>query len=244
MERGNPRTRRGPLLAGIVLLIIATLVPTAGTAAAASRGGGTERTPGISKYVLGSLSAAWWKYVLAQPAATNPLFSDTGGGCGDGQAGPVFFLVGSTTEKPVKRTECTVPRGRSLFFPMINTVNTKTIKGETANDLWSQIHDGGGFTVTGLHAEIDRDILVDTSGPDPRYRGCVGPDRACAFRFFVIVLPKDNVFGLPPGPPWPTVADGYYVLVPPLAPGRHSIKFGGNLANGFAQDIAYELTVR
>lgn len=245
MQRGrSSRPRRGAVLVGIVLLIIAALVPTAGTAAAATGGGG-DRTPTVSNFTLGTLSAAWWKYVLAQPATTNPLLSDTGSRCGVRQAGPVFFLVGSTGTEPVNRTKCSVPRGRSLFFPMINTVNTMTAKGETAKDLWDQLHDSGGFTVTELRAEIDGVSLVDTRGADPRYRGCVGPDRVCAFRFFVIVLPKDNLFGeLAPGPRWPTVADGYYVLVPPLAPGRHTIKFGGKGADGFTQDIVYELTVR
>lgn len=245
MQRGRSScTRRGALIVGIVLLLLAALVPTAGAAGASSGGG--DRVPGISNHTLGSLSAAWWKYVLAQPAATNPLSDLSGAGCQTGQAGPVFFLVGSADTKPVKRTACTVPNGRSLFFPMINTVNIKTEDGETAKDLWNQVHDNGGFTVTRLYATIDGVRLVDARRPDPRYRGCVGPDRSCPSSSFVVFLPKDSLFeAYAPGPQRTlAVADGYYVLMPPLRPGKHVVSFGGEGADGFTQSITYVLTVR
>lgn len=243
MQRGrSSRARRGAVLLGIVLLMIAALVPTAGTAAAA---GGGDRNSRASNFTLGSLSAAWWKYVLAQPAATNPLTDPTGAGCQDGQAGPVFFLVGSQIG-PVKRTECSVPRGKALFFPMVNVVNFATAPEETPSSLWDQLHIDGGFTATALRAEIDGDRLVNANGPDSRYRGCVGPDRACAFRSFSIDLPEGSLFPLAAGTYRPAVADGYYVLVPPLKPGKHTIKFGGKgiLGAEFTQDIVYRFTIQ
>lgn len=243
MQRGRSRARRTGTLLGLILVITLALGATVGTATAATGGGG-DRTRTVSNFTLGTLSAAWWKYVLAQPDATNPLRDPTGAGCRDGQAGPVFFLVGSQIG-PVKRTECSVPRGKALFFPMVNVVNFATAPEETRSSLWDQLHIELGFTATALRAEIDGDLLVKANGPDSRYRGCVGPDRACAFRSFSIDLPEGSLFLLPAGTYRPAVADGYYVLVPPLKPGKHTIKFGGTgfLGVEFTQDIVYKFTV-
>lgn len=244
MQRGrSSRPRRGAVLVGIVVLIVAALVPTAGTAAAATGGG--DRNSRVSNFTLGSLSAAWWKYVLAQPATTNPLVDPSGAGCRTSQTGPVFFLVGSQIG-PVTRTECPVPRGKALFFPMVNVVNFATAPEETPRSLWDQLHIELGFTATALRAEIDGHHLVKANGPDSRYRGCVGPDRACAFRSFSIDLPADNWWNYDARTYRPAVADGYYVLVPPLKPGKHTIKFGGTgiLGEEFTQDVVYRFTVQ
>jgi hypothetical protein len=41
------------------------------------------------------------------------------------------------------------------------------------------------------------------------------------------------------------VADGAYLLVAPLPPGQHTIRFGGTgfFGGDFSQDITYHLTV-
>src|SRR5947207_2608039 len=43
----------------------------------------------------GEWSARWWQWVLAIPVATNPNLDTTGAHCGEGQAGPVWFLAGT-----------------------------------------------------------------------------------------------------------------------------------------------------
>src|SRR4051794_34213136 len=39
--------------------------------------------------------AAWWKFVLAQPAATNPLTDTTGAQADNNQSGAAWYLAGS-----------------------------------------------------------------------------------------------------------------------------------------------------
>jgi hypothetical protein len=47
-----------------------------------------------------------------------------------------------------------------------------------------------------------------------------------------------------PGTYFPSVDDGYYVMIKPLAPGSHTLHFHGTVAAfGFALDITYHLTV-
>jgi hypothetical protein len=76
------------------------------------------------------------------------------------------------------------------------------------------------------------------------YRGCAGPAAGCA-RAFSLTLPDGNLFGIPAGLYAPAVADGFYLLLPPLRPGEHIIEFGGtgNFNGPFSQDITYELRV-
>jgi hypothetical protein len=54
-----------------------------------------------------------------------------------------------------------------------------------------------------------------------------------------------SLFGLPSGRYEPAVADGFYLLLPPLTPGPHTLTFGGsgNLAGPFTQSVVYHLTV-
>lgn len=68
----------------------------------------------------GEWSARWWQWVLAIPEATNPNLDTTGADCAEGQTGKVWFLAG-TFGASVTRA-CTVPTGRGLFFPILNTV--------------------------------------------------------------------------------------------------------------------------
>ena len=56
------------------------------------------------------------------------------------------------------------------------------------------------------------------------------------------VAPKDNVFGGVPGQSYNTAADGFYLIVAPLPPGQHTIRFGG-VSRNFATDTTYNLTV-
>jgi hypothetical protein len=60
---------------------------------------------------------------------------------------------------------------------------------------------------------------------------------------FTVNLPKNNIFGVKPEP-YEAVADGVWVLLPPLSEGTHTIKFGGTFNGGaFKQDNTYILTV-
>jgi hypothetical protein len=47
------------------------------------------------------------------------------------------------------------------------------------------------------------------------------------------------------GDPQPTVSDGYWIMLAPLAPGHHSLHFHAELPDlGFVLDVTYDLTAR
>src|SRR5215510_4122707 len=73
----------------------------------------------------GRWAAEWWQWALGIPADVNPLTDITGEHCAQRQVDQVWFLAGSGTDDPavpppaVVRT-CEIPKGESLFFPLIN----------------------------------------------------------------------------------------------------------------------------
>jgi hypothetical protein len=62
----------------------------------------------------------WWQWAASTPAPQNPVADTTGEHCEEGQSGRVWYLAGTVGSGSVTRT-CTVPTGRALFFPIINS---------------------------------------------------------------------------------------------------------------------------
>ena len=218
------RTEAWPLVGALLLTANLFLPPPAAAAPII--------IPPVTGAGYAELSALWWQYALSFPVATSPFFDTTGANCGAGQSRPqrVFFLVGSLNSDPVQRDQCVAPAGKALFFPMINRVDVN-VDHQTPRELRQEIkpildaaHD--------LFATIDE---VQVANPRA-FRS-----QSAVFR---LNLPDDNLFGLPAGTYRPAVADGYYVLVAPLAPGRHTITFGGVDGTGLSQHITYHLTVQ
>src|SRR5438046_3826702 len=86
----------------------------------------------------GDWAAAWWQWALSIPASHHPLF-DTAD-CGVGQSGPVFFLGGKACSTLDTHCDfghadriCTVPSGKALFFPVINTEDSTLEESQTAS---------------------------------------------------------------------------------------------------------------
>jgi hypothetical protein len=227
------------------LLLLAALALPASAAA-------TSRQPPIVPPVdrlYDHLSVAWWQYVLAQPAAANPLFDETGAGCRTGQSGLVFVLVG-TTGGTATRDQCTVPAGRLLFFPLVNAFDVHVAGDglDTPELVWKDFTtDNLGFRVDSMHASVDGVPVRNLDPASSPFRGCAGPASlapGCA-RPFTLTFPAENLFDLPAGRYAPTVADGFYLLLAPLRPGPHTITFGGsgNLGGPFTTDTTYHLRV-
>src|SRR5438874_1039571 len=182
----------------------------------------------------GEWAAAWWQWALTQPAATNPVLDQTGANCSVGQEGKVWFLAGSFGSEPVNRT-CTVPAGTALLIPVLNYVYcafaTDPPEQRTEEFVRSQVSFVPDLA-TGLTASVDGVSVTDIHG---RYFE--------ESSLFSVVLPEDNIFGLPEGFVLdPCVDAGYYILVRPLPPGEHNIHFAGALGD-FSLDVTYEITV-
>jgi hypothetical protein len=192
-------------------------------------------------------SEAWWRWAMAIPSAQSPLADATGANCTVGQSGPVWFLAG-TTGGTATRT-CAVPAGKAVLFPIFNA-EWSAAEANAAN--------GGCFVpgvspagtsqaalsacaaaqidhVTSVNASVDGVAIRDVQ----QYRS-----RSGLFSFNAV---GGNVFSVPAGTT-SAVSDGFWILLAPLSPGSHTIRFEGiadfpELKFTFQEGVDYTLTV-
>lgn len=179
--------------------------------------------------------------MLSIPAATNPATDTTGIHCGEGQAGPVWFLAGIFGSGTITR-DCTVPAGKALFFPLANGVFgagafdcEPTVPGVTCNLATLRIAAAASMDAVTLAASLDGKALKKLH--DQRVQSPV----------VTLTYPADSVFGVPPGTYTPNVADGYWLMLAPLSVGAHTLHFKAEITGGvFAGtviEVTYHLTV-
>lgn len=199
-------------------------------------------------------SVRFWQWALKLPATHHPLF-DTAD-LSTGQSGPVWFLGGKFCATTPGAPPCnpqvadrsgTIPEGVALFFPMING-EASTVEGNGTNyiDLRNTIQ-----------PEID---LVDTSTLACEMDGKPIKDldqyRVLSPLFTYALASHDNVWAatgettgnqpvpIPDGATTQAVSDGYYILLAPPPPGKHTLHFHAAIpAFGFSLDVTYHLTV-
>jgi hypothetical protein len=222
---GTPRKGRLMLRLTSVLAVLASIFLMASSAQA--KPSERARPHGQS---LPAWTADWWTWVLSQPLATNPVLDDTGEDCAVAQEGHVWFLAG-TFGGAVTR-ECVVPAGKTLFFPVVNEVYCAFESDPDAEK------EDAFLRAKVAHIEKGAaNLSVTVDGRPQRALRYVESD------VFFVVLPADNVFGLPAGTEvGPCVDAGYYAFVHPLSVGEHTIEIQGT-SPGIAVDVRYELTV-
>jgi hypothetical protein len=198
----------------------------------------------------GQWAAAWWQWIISIPADVNPNLDTTGANCHQGQTGKVFFLAGAFGGTFVR--SCTVAPGTHLFFPILNQgyifeptktveqgefcapfLGNRTLIEQCARDYANNIMNHA----TNLTVEIDGRQLTNLSRQ--RVQAPV----------FTVRTPSNPVF-LDPSTTFDlAIDDGYYIMLAPLPPGQHTIRFTGaiELAGGpppeFELDVTYNLTV-
>lgn len=220
------------------VVFLVTMVSVMGMAGSASANVKLQREAyGMS---LGDWSAAWWQYVLAIPAVDNPAADSTGAKCGVDQAnGKIFFLTGNFTSDTTVTRNCSIPAGRTLIIPIVNTecstVEAPPFFGANEKDLRVCAPTGmDGVDLSSLTLIIDGKPVKNLAD----YRA-----QSPVFTFY---LPAGNIFGLPEGP-GSAVSDGFWAIVPPLSSGSHTVSFGGTIAlsptQSFTVDVKYNLTV-
>lgn len=217
------------MVLGIIGSTASPLLPTANAAPGA---------PVIEIQTYGSgygeLSARWWQWLLSIPASVNPLFDNTGQHCAQGQYDDVWFLAGSFFGSPPVTRACTIPAGKPVFFPLINTVVFKPFGYETLLDLRRAAADIVD-TVSTLRATIDGVAIGNLTSFRVR-----SPS-------FTVIAPSDGVlppgFTKVPGNSDALVSDGYWLLLSPLKPGKHVLTFHAETNAGDKVDVTFNLTV-
>lgn len=181
----------------------------------------TEPVAGMSQV---EWSRAWWQWAGSFERDKSPVGDRTGALCAAGQSGPVWFLAGTYGTQRTVRT-CKVPRDKHIFFPLINYV---AMPGRAETTCPS---------VTAQAAILTRDasaLVLDIDGTRVPNLAMHRLATTQCFDMGARTASGTRVF--------PSASNGYYAMLRPLRPGRHTINFGGVLPN-MAQAVTYTLEV-
>lgn len=183
------------------------------------------------------LTAEWWQWAMSTSEENSPLTDRTGKRCGVNQRGEVWFLAGGFGSAKVKR-ECSLPAGKKVFFPLVNMVHWRP---EDSNDLTCD--DVKAYAA--MNNDSAMDLFAELNGkPIQDLKQFRLASKEC-FNVFARVPASAGAYNA-----FPSATDGFWVLLDPLPPGRHTLKFGGRYNNKsadfgrMAQDIEYVLTVQ
>ncbi len=181
-----------------------------------------EGVEGVSQSVW---SQRWWEWAFSFPQELSPVADRTGEFCAGNQSGGVWFLAGTYGTKRAIRT-CHVPSGKYLFFPMINYVAFPSNTGQ-----------GPCMQYMSLAAKITNDpsaLVLSVDGV--RIEGMTAHRQASpgCFDLGTKAMPSYSLY--------PAASNGYYAMLKPLSPGRHTVEFGGALPSLY-QAVTYTLIV-
>lgn len=209
--------------------------------------------PKVFGKTYGQWGAQWWKWALSFEAGETPIEDETGERCTLGQSGKVWFLAGTSGATGVERY-CTIPAGRALFYPVINAVwvdapGDEIISDEEVKWILADNVDTYCRIVSTLDTFEDMPNIGEQPAPvSAQLRPVV---RAQSPKD-TIVLPENNLFGVPAGENERLIAEGYWVMLPPLTPGEHTLRLhgaacsdgeGNTLEKSFETEVTYHLTV-
>ena len=235
--------RFGSALAGLLLLGIAASSSSAQVLPPSSLPYG---------YSYQEWSAKWWQFYYGQSTDNmRPLgFS----GICEGPASRVLFLNGA----PATTTETnhvTILAGTPLFFAILafaadnTSCPTNTFTTNSADVLADEAVAGWNGAATLTTCTIDGVAVPGLDNPTTTIYNVVSPP------FSYTTAEKDNIVAVAEGEPclpggltiYPAVADGVYLMLSPLSPGKHtihSVGVAGPLSSPFLKlDITYDITV-
>jgi len=192
---------------------------------------------------VGGVSAAewtirWWRWAHSFPAGRQPYLDRDGRRCAmhQDEDGPVWFLAGTDGSFDAERG-CRVPAGKHLLVPVINMYFHGPRLGEDAMscaEVKQRAAVNNDYLVSAVvlldGKPLARPLRLASRCFDPQAaRADLGPDRGGRYR---------------------AAADGYWLLLPPLAPGPHRLSIGANYGNPYdseygrmQQNFEYRLQV-
>ena len=207
----------------VLLLALAAVASSAFAAGESPLLPANQKVAGLDQ---ATWSRSWWQWAVSFERPESPVADATGARCGARQEGPVWFLAGTYGSARTTRT-CTVPSGKYLFFPLINFVAAQPSDPSITCEDVVGAADENTQGVSNLVLRIDGQAQPGLELHRVTTQGCF--DAGARTR------PRSAIF--------PAAGNGYYVMLNPLAPGRHTLEFGGRLPAA-TQAISYTLDVK
>jgi hypothetical protein len=188
----------------------------------------------VAGKTIGEWSALWWQWAAALAPPGDPFTDTTGAFAEVNQAGPVFFLAGSPGGS--NRRQFEVPTNTCLLVPLLASEWSQLELGfdQTATQI-RQAAQQLANKINSLHATLDGTAIAQATLLAHRE---TSPD-------FSFVAAANNPVGiLAVGNSGIAVADGYFLMLDPLPPGTHVLKYGGGMsAYGVSLDETDTITV-
>ncbi|MCX7067970.1 MAG: hypothetical protein NTW85_09810 [Methylococcales bacterium] len=221
-----------------------------------------NKDPSVYGKTYAEWSAKWSQWAYSSPENRNPIADETGAFCAENQPkGEVWFLAGSFGKTGVVR-DCPIPANKALFYPIIeagwidcpNSADADTTDADVRNVIATGFAGDGASLLTstldGVPVSSLLTPIVRTQSPN-----------------FTANLPANNIWiksrsgcseDLPAGKTGRVITDGYWIMLPPLKPGIHTLTLHGASANwtldngvnhgisdkwNFDNEVTYHLTV-
>jgi hypothetical protein len=174
-------------------------------------------------------TADWWAWALRAPNATDPLSDTTGAYANVNNAGPVFFVAGNTATRTF-----TVPAGTPLLLPLINAFDIEPDTSFTLADREA----AATLVVDAFMASVDQNSLFASIDGNSIANLSDYQEVTDLFGFGPVQAGSvlNEYYGVAAGTDtYPTKSGGYWLMIDGLAPGPHTLEFGGSF-EGFSVD--------
>lgn len=235
----------GLMVVGVIVVLLGSTVAFAG-----------NPNPGVFPIqsrpygqTYGQWSARWWQFAFQQTTLDI---------CATDKPGSKVTFLAGTSPGPVTNS-CTVPTGNAIMFPVFN-VEWSRIEADTTPGTCLVPATPSGNSDAALqacataqannalasNASLEADVDGVTLQNLTNYRAVSPPPP------FTFTAVSGNPFGLPPGSSQ-SVADGFWIMLTPLSPGKHTIHFAATVPFPnvnppstpftFTLDTTYNLTV-
>jgi hypothetical protein len=187
------------------------------------------------------LSIQWWKWAYSF-GKDSPIWDTTGSLCANGQSGPVWFLAGSFKSGEIIERNCTIPKDKTIFFPILNS---NCSKAEQTN------LNGNDFINCAKDAQDKARNLVATITTQNKKTVDL-PHVRIVTSLFNFTIPADSrSFENVPAGTYVGAGNGEFVGISGLPVGSYVLKFSGKsipdvIRNdpGFTQDVTYNLNIK
>lgn len=171
----------------------------------------------VAGKTIGEWSTNWWRWAAALAPPGDPFTDTTGEFANVNQSGPVFFLAGSPGGSRSRHFQ--VPANTYLLVPLLVGEYSQLELGfdKTAAQI-RQAAQQQANQIDSLHATLDGTPISQATLVTHRE---VSPD------FNFVAVANNQVGIVAQGPSGIAVADGYFLMLDPLAPGTHVLNYGG-----------------
>lgn len=178
----------------------------------------------------------WWQWTVTMSDETSPVRDNTGKYCHVNQSGDVWFLAGGYGISKIKR-HCIIPEGKHIFFPIINMAYwPQNDESKTCEDVKNEaaLNNSELYFV---YAELDGQSIPNLRNNRIKSKNCFD-----LHELFAKSHKAKKVY--------PSATDGYWLMLKPLAKGKHELKFNAQYHHKTAihgnsmQDIEYIIEVK